>query len=229
MNTTSSSLYIAIITFIALAMTAGCDCGSDADEPIPEGELVYQEDFSTDELGEEWQLGFYNEEDERDGVEIDEIWQLVDETLHVHGAQNKGLWLDEPLPEEFRVSFTARSEAVAGDIKFEILGDGQANASGYVGIFGGWNNSLNIIARLDEHGDDRLEGAANHRVERGRTYQFDVVRTDHRLRWYVDGELFLTYDDAEPLRGEQHRYFAFNNWETPLYFDDLRIYDVGDE
>ncbi len=224
-----NSIYVTFIVALTIALFAGCDCnGAEPAEPLPEGELVYDEDFSTGELGPEWKLGFYNDEQERDGVEIDDIWQIIDGTLHVQGAQNKGLWLQKPLPEQFRISFTARSEAVSGDIKFEVLGDGQANASGYVGIFGGWNNSLNIVARLDEHGDDRLEGASQHRVERGRDYRFDVVRTDQRLRWYVDGELFLSFDDPAPLRGDDHQYFAFNNWETPLFFDDLRIYDVSE-
>ena len=207
---------------LVLGMFAGCDRdSSETTDELPDGELVYDENFNDEELGEEWQIGTGDREVEED------VWQLVDGTLHVRGAYNSPLWLHEPLPEAFRVSFSARSESSAGDIKFEILGDGKSHESGYIGIFGGWNNSLNIIARLDEHGGDRHAGAAEQRVERGRTYEMDVVRTDNRLRWYVDGELFLTFDDGQPLRGDEHRYFAFNNWEVPLYFDDLRIYDLG--
>jgi hypothetical protein len=29
-------------------------------------------------------------------------------------------------------------------------------------------------------------------------------------------------DDA-PLRGAGHDHFAFNNWEAPVFFDNLRI------
>lgn len=199
---------------VGMVVAMGCDRdGGDEAAPPVGGELIYEEDFTGQTLGDEWHTGY-------------EGWEIVDDTLHVQGAHNDALWLQEPLPEKFRVSFTARSQSAAGDIKFEILGDGRTHESGYVGIFGGWNNQLNIIARLDEHGDDRLEGAPEHTVQPGRTYDMDVVRTDDRLRWYVDGELFLSYDDASPLRGDGHRYFAFNNWETPLYFDDFRIYDL---
>jgi hypothetical protein len=60
-------------------------------------------------------------------------------------------------------------------------------------------------------------------VEPGTDYLWSFVRTDNRLRWYVDGQLFLEYDDAHPVDG---RHFAFNNWEAKTSFDNLRIYDL---
>ena len=36
--------------------------------------------------------------------------------------------------------------------KCEIFGDGSDHASGYILVHGGWNNSISVIARLDEHG-----------------------------------------------------------------------------
>jgi hypothetical protein len=39
----------------------------------------------------------------------------------------------------------------------------------------------------------------------------------------VDGETLFSFDDAEPLRGKGHEYFAFNGWEAEVCFDDLRI------
>jgi hypothetical protein len=30
-------------------------------------------------------------------------------------------------------------------------------------------------------------------------------------------------DDPAPLQGPGHRYFGFNNWQTPVRFDNLRI------
>ena len=45
-----------------------------------------------------------------------------------------------------------------------------------------------------------------------------------RVRWYIDGRLVITYDDAFPLDGQ---HFAFNNWKAPTEFDQLRIYDLG--
>ena len=43
----------------------------------------------------------------------------------------------------------ASSESPDGDIKFEVFGDGAKHESGYIAIFGGWQNRLNIIARLE--------------------------------------------------------------------------------
>ena len=206
------------LLLICVAIVWGCDRGDGDTAQVPMGlpdggELVFEDSFDDDELADHWTTGF-------------EGWTVTDGHLTVQGARNDALWLQHPLPDQFRVSFTARSDSAEGDIKFEILGDGTTHESGYVGIFGGWNNRLNIIARLDEHGDDRLEGAAGRTVDPGRTYQMDVVRTDHRLRWYVDGEPFLSYPDNAPLKGDGHRYFAFNNWDSPLTFGDLRIYDL---
>jgi hypothetical protein len=39
----------------------------------------------------------------------------------------------------------------------------------------------------------------------------------------------LDFYDPEPLRGEGHDRFAFNNWESQLYFDNLRIRPLADE
>ena len=144
------------------------------------------------------------------------------------GARNAPLFLDMELPENVRIEFRVRSLSDEGDIKFEVFTDGENHESGYIGIFGGWNNSMNIIARLDEHGDDKHIGAEGQAVTRNRIYEMAIVRTDNRLRWYVDGRSFLTYSDDEPLRGEGHEYFALNDWDAPLQFDDVRVYDLGD-
>ncbi|RAL21179.1 hypothetical protein DL240_13685 [Lujinxingia litoralis] len=177
------------------------------------GQLVYSETFDDPSSTDEWQSGYPG-------------WKYEEGKLKVAGARNDALWLQTPLPEHFRLSFEATAHSETGDLKFEILGDGRTHESGYVGIFGGWNNSLNIIARLDEHGDDRLVGAGDQRVEPERTYTFTVVRTDQRLRWYVDGKPFLTYDDRAPLQGPGHRHFAFNNWLAPASFDNVEMYDL---
>ena len=52
-----------------------------------------------------------------------------------------------------------------------------------------------------------------------------VVRTGDELRWYVDGRLYLRYDDPEPLTGDSHRHFALNSWSSHLTFDDVAVYE----
>jgi len=68
------------------------------------------------------------------------------------GVKNNPLWLKAKLPDNVAIDFDVRSTSQEGDIKVEVFGDGSDHASGYVLIHGGWNNTLSIIARLDEHG-----------------------------------------------------------------------------
>ncbi|MCI0571781.1 MAG: hypothetical protein L0Y66_13600 [Myxococcaceae bacterium] len=80
------------------------------------------------------------------------LWRVERGELHSPGVRNNPLWLKASLPADVAIEFDVRSESPEGDIKVEVFGDGRNHASGYVLIHGGWNNSLSIIARLDEHG-----------------------------------------------------------------------------
>ena len=156
-------------------------------------------------------------------------YQLVDGQLKVRGARNKPLWLRRTLPRDVRIEFDVRSESPEGDIKVEVYGDGTSKAeqvsytaSSYVVIFGGWNNSLNIIARMDEHADDRAVGIAK-KVEQGRTYHMKIERKGDTIAYWVDGQQIAKMKDPNPLWGAGHDHFAFNNWNAELWFDNLKI------
>ena len=183
-------------------------------DPLTGGTLVYSEDFEGSGLPSAWSTK-------------SPVWKVAQGRLTGARAENEGAWLSQPLPEQVRVTFTVSSASPDGDIKFEIFTDGKTHQSGYVGIFGGWKNSLNIIARLDEHGTDRLVGAEGQAVVKDRVYQMTVVRTDNRVRWWIDGQPFLTYADAAPLRGEGHNHLGFNTWHAPLSYDSVRVYDLA--
>ena len=92
-------------------------------------------------------------------------------------------------------------------------------------------------ARHDEHGADRLELATKNGAKRlterpvvvGQTYRFKVERTDGKtLSWSVDGEPLHVLADPEPLTGPDHEYFGFNDWATPVCFDNLSITPLKD-
>ena len=102
--------------------------------------VPYQDDFSSDATIQKnyWTTGGY--------------WRTRNGELYSPGVKNNPLWLQASLPRDVAVEFDVRSESPEGDIKVEIFGDGLDHASGYVLIHGGWNNSVSIIARLDEHG-----------------------------------------------------------------------------
>ncbi len=162
------------------------------------------------------------------------VYEVRDGALRVQGAKNRPLWLVPPLPCNVQLDFTARSESPDGDIKFEIFGDGRSfarqasyTATGYVFIFGGWQNSVSTIVRQDEH-RARLVTDERRRVEPGRTYRFSVRIRGGSIDWQVDGEPFLHADDPAPLCGPGRAHFAFNSWSVPLVFDDLSITALGE-
>jgi len=173
------------------------------------GTLVFSDDFARNEVGPEW-------------VARSGRWEIVDGWLHIRGGdKNEGAWLKRPLPERVRVEFDARSLSDDGDIKFEIFNSEQSHQTGYIVILGGWHNTTSIIARLNEHGTDRLESEA--KVVKGKVHHFTAVRTGRTLRWFVDGTLILQFADDDPLRGT---FFGFNNWATDVYYDNLQIFEL---
>lgn len=156
-------------------------------------------------------------------------WRIEAGQLHVQGAKNRPLWLLRTLPRDVRIEFEARSESPEGDIKVEVFGDGASFATrdryvatSYVVVFGGWNNSRNVLARMDEHGDDRVVGKAR-KVEPGRAYRFRIERVGGTITVWVDDEVLLQMDDSEPLQGRGHDHFGFNNWQSDVWFDNLKV------
>jgi hypothetical protein len=167
-------------------------------------------------------------------------FRVLDGALCVSEGRNHGLWLVHRLPQRVRIAFDAWARSPAADIKVEVFGDGRSfarddrydHATGYVAIFGGWDNTRHVLARFDEHGRDRQEvllsaGAEDPRalpVVPDQAYHFVLERRSiDRLTWTVNGVALLEYRDASPLLGEAHAYFGFNGWTAPVCFDNLEI------
>ena len=177
---------------------------------------VFSDDFERARLGNAYEVTGGN-------------WRIDDGQLHVQGAENHPLWLLRTLPRDARVEFDVRSESPEGDIKVEVFGDGASyaknesyTATSYVIIFGGWNNARNVLARMDEHGEDRIVGAPR-KVEPGKTYRFRIERIGGTLTVWVDEDILLEMVDSEPLAGRGHDHFGFNNWQSDLWFDNLKV------
>lgn len=219
----SSSLVYVVLVFVALGFIANCksrEVGSSAPPAgLSGGVLVFEDDFSGAEPGDSWHRGT--------GESGKGAWTVENGGVEGSSLRNDPLWLTKPLPDSVRVEFEAQAKTEVGDLKVEIFGDGENHASGYVLIFGGWNNRLDVIARLDEHGDDR-KSRNTRGVELDRVYKMAIVRTSSGLlRWYVDGAEFMTYQDVSPLKGAEHQYFAFSNWDAPVRFSKIRVYDLN--
>jgi len=181
-----------------------------------EGEIIFRDAFEEGRLGTHWHP-------------TGEGARVEDGMLVIEGLQNHPLWLDLDLPDDVRVEFDAWATTDEGDIKVELFGDGVSFAtspnyvaSGYVVIFGGWNNSLSALVRKNEHGRDRVT-TNEAKVEPDKRYHFVLTRTGTELHWEVNGQELLVYEDPQPLRGEGHDRFAFGGWEAQVQFDNLVI------
>ena len=209
---------VPIIALLLLAATA-CEKRprlrpNPVETGITGGELIFEEDFAKG-------LDHWNVTSKH--------WKVVDGRLFTGDGpnQNKGVWLKGvSLPENVRIEFDATSvqgnkPQFEGDMKFEFGGDRPEHASGYISIFGGWKNSINTIARHDEHGEGRLAVESTHKVTDGQTYHFKVIRLDGEVKWFLGESLVLSVKDREPARGGA---FGFNDWDSRVYFDNLKIF-----
>lgn len=196
--------------FLLCVLLSGCTI-----EKRPQG-VAYSDDFSGAGIGEAWRSTGGN-------------YRVENGELVVDHAYNHPLWLTKPLPRDCTIEYDAWSNDAAGDIKVEAWGDGRSFATttsyvatSYVFIFGGWRNSLNAIARMNEHGTDRRV-RNDLKVEKGKKYHFKITRRGNHIVWEIDGQPHLELKDAKPLDGPDHAYFAFNNWEAEVHFDNLKI------
>jgi hypothetical protein len=168
------------------------------------------------------------------------IWRIENGRLCGEQAKNHGIWLRRVLPTNARIEFDAVSHSPDGDLKAEIWGDGRSyatalsytNATSYLTIFGGWHNKFHVLARINEHGNDRKEITVDPRsddprekpVVAGQSYHFKIERADGKtVRWWVDGNEMLSYADPAPLTGPGHDHFGFNDWDVKVCFDNVRV------
>lgn len=179
-------------------------------------DLIFADDFSGDQLSPQWRPS-------GPGASVE------DGHLHVEGLRNHPVWLSIKLPTDVQIEFDVWTSREEGDIKFEIAGDGESYAStanykptGYVFVFGGWNNSRSVLAKLDEHDPERIT-RTDRRVLPDKRYRMTVSRRGANIVWMVDSAVHLRMRDADALTGDGHAHFAFGGWDSPVNFDNLRI------
>ncbi len=179
---------------------------------------LFQDSFERTELGPSWH-----------STAPAGTYRIESGELVVSGAHNHPLWLVQKLPRDAVIELDAYSKSPDGDIKVEAFGDGQSFAktvsytsTAYVFIQGGWRNRLGALCRMDEHADDR-KTRSDLKVVPGQRYHWLIARKDNLVRWYVDGKLQLEMDDLAPLEGPLHSFFAINNWEAEVHFDNVVV------
>jgi hypothetical protein len=219
----------------------------DFDHPVPVASATPSISGSPDSAGDAPQLGALSDtgpafsEPGPDWVPTAPgIWHVEAGRLCGEHAKNHGIWLRRVLPINARIEFDALSQSPEGDLKAEYWGDGRSyatavsyvNATSYLTILGGWHNKIHVLARINEHGNDRKEITVEPNsddprekpVVPGQRYHFKVERVDGKtVKWWVDGNEMLSFVDSAPLAGAGHDHFGFNDWEVKVCFDNVRV------
>jgi hypothetical protein len=214
-----TSLSVIFLATVLLATGPGCK------PRIPVIDGPFSDNFDRVDLGADW-------------LDTSHGAKIKDGKLNLVNAYNHPVWLRRRLPRNVQIDFDAVSRSPAGDLKVELFGDGESfdpdkgryDPTSYVIVFGGWNNSKSVISRLGEH--DEAVKAAWDRVGTeplvipGRTYHFTITRRGGVIDWKLDGKPYLSWTDPQPLEGSGHEFFAINDWEADVSFDNLTIRPV---
>ncbi|MCO4760984.1 MAG: hypothetical protein KC502_05735 [Myxococcales bacterium] len=196
--------------------TMASDPNAKRKDGLKGGKLVFSDDFERDKLGSDWKVNHAGEWVVSGG-------QLKANRVGIYGDRNKGVWLLRQLPKKTRIEFEGQVRSGKGDIKCESFAKKPVHEAGYSFIFGGWGNTINTITRLGEHEPNRVVQRPHVPVQTSKTYKWAIVRTDHAVRWYVDGKFMASYDDKQPVYGP---YFGFNNWLSDVRFDNIKVYEL---
>ena len=172
--------------------------------------LPFSDNFNRNELGPNW---FPSGGD----------WKIRDGYVYTTFSNNMPLFLNVDLPSDVVMEVDIKSELPIVDAKIELMTDGRTHQSGYVFILGGWSNKLSVIARLDEHGKDRKAKSPTG-VKGNETYRWRIEKKGGNLKWYLDGQLYMNYNDPKPLDGPGHNRLGFGNWQNQIRFDNLKIW-----
>jgi len=222
MPTTPGAIFLVmrgrLAWFPGVAVTAMILLSTGCRAKAPAIGAPFHDDFERAELGADWNA-------------TAPAYRVEGGKLTVKGAYNHPAWLRKRLPTDATIDLDVVSRSPSGDIKLELYGDGESfdpdkgsyTSSGYVLIFGGWQNTLSVICRQEEHGAGRKAQRQDVRVEPGRSYHFTIKRQGGTLDWAIDGKPFLAWTDPEPLAGAGHEHLAVNDWEADVSFDNLAI------
>ena len=215
-----------MVTARVVAVVVGLACCSCTKNAAPKLEASFVDSFDRADLGSDW-------------FNTGGAYRLQNGELVFARAHNHPLWLTRPLPDDVQIDFDVTGHTPDGDLKVEVFGDGksfqddesvrrdlQYTASGYVFIYGGWNNQLSTLVRQREHAWQYERGVPTRRdahVVPGQRYHWTITRRGGHLDWSVDGRPFLSWDDPQPLKGAGHDRFAFDGWESEVSVDNLKI------
>jgi HEAT repeat protein len=146
-------------------------------------------------------------------------------------ANLAALWNKRPLRGDVTVEFAAGIKMdnargggsyaqYASDINVTLCGDGKDLTTGYNFIFGGWHNTVTRILRnnqvVAETKSSLIPAGSLHRL----WLYFKAERRGKELRFWVDNNLVLRYEDPEPLPGDR---VALWTWQNGVMVARVRV------
>jgi hypothetical protein len=99
----------------------------------------------------------------------------------------------------------------ASDINVTVGADGQDLTSGYSFLFGGFDNSRTCIVRKGQIVAQSSQKIPTYTNIHRRWFHVKVVRRGNKLLYWVDDVPLLSYEDPEPLTGDQVAVWTWNN------------------
>ena len=235
-NLTRTCAALAIVALLA-PVAGAAESGKTGDQGPGNAEdagweLVFSDDFERDELGANW-------------ISANGKWDVKDGMLRGSGTliSSQGFPPSDEPPGYQRLEFDAvtdvqplaflqtgpnKPEVRISDLSCFIQapphneGNGPPYHQGYFFQFGGHWNSANRIMKSgdtlvadDEDPDVKIEADKTHHI---------VVENDKgQLRFYVDGQLVLEYDERMSMIGAKHNRIGFYFY-TAAKVDDVKLY-----
>lgn len=95
--------------------------------------------------------------------------------------------------------------------------------NGYIVTYVASGNEMNARTRLRVNpGFNLLEEQFNYECRQGKTYHFEIIKTENRIQFYVDGNKIIDRTD-DALNLHKTGLFGFRTWSTALWWDNLVI------
>jgi len=179
-------------------------------------QLIIDDDFSDPEALSRWEI-------------INGEHEFVDEELHIYGGEPQMLMLKADLAGDVRIEFECHQEGVylntIGCFLSAVPPDGGRllPTGGYAFIYGGYDNSLNMLMR----GDQKIWSEAASPLQRGEIYNVVVERVGRRLRMSVNDEEIFSFVDADALTGSDRTAVGVFGWLADTYYGRIKIYSLG--
>jgi len=103
-------------------------------------------------------------------------------------------------------TFTVEAKKTAGEEGFLIPFAVQSADDNYFWNIGGWGNTVSCLQKVSDGGKTGqiLKTVSDYTVETGRVYQLKVVVSGTKVQCYIDGQLLIDYDTANPAEAEAY-------------------------